>query len=550
MEILVLFTFIGAVFTFDSPQVTISQGSLVGTTFTTRGGREIFGFLGIPYAAPPTGHLRFQSPQDPPTWPGLRDASRPGSACIQQFVLIEKLRNIVIGLEDCLFLNVYTPQVTEKLPVMFYIHGGGYAGGSGDPSEYGPELLLDQDVVLVTINYRLGPLGFLSTGDSVLPGNLGLKDQLSALKWVQKNIHHFGGDKDSVTIFGESAGGASVHFHMLSPKSQGLFHKAISQSGTALCPWAISTAARHRELAAQLAQLTGCSFTSSQELVDCLRALPAQDIVGTLKHFIVWDMDPVVLFNPAVEPEEVEDAFLTSNPWTLTSQVPWMVGFNENEGALKLAGLTQGNVPEKFKKLNEDFDQVLPLSLLYQHTSGNTKKVTKAIRQFYFGKTERITLAHVPELVKLYTDSWFSHGVSEASRMHDGPVFFYYFTYNNSESFSLCNHYFGNPHFMGVCHFDELLYLFPMDSHAPKLIIDNPDYQMSTKMIQLWTNFAEKRIPFLYTSEDFWKSKNGSKEEYLEISAEGFRLQSNLLKERIQFWQTLPLRGEAVRDEF
>ncbi|KAJ4446942.1 hypothetical protein ANN_13644 [Periplaneta americana] len=166
-------------------------------------------------------------PQPPESWTGVLKATKEGPDCIQKpFPELPSLPEIV-GDEDCLYLNVYTPRLpadgeaTELLPVMFWIHSGGWVSGSGSSDLYGPQYLLDKEIVLVTINYRLGPLGFLSTGDEVCPGNNGLKDQLAALRWVRDNIAAFGGNPNSVTIFGESAGGASVHHHVLSESSRG-----------------------------------------------------------------------------------------------------------------------------------------------------------------------------------------------------------------------------------------------------------------------------------------------------------------------------------------
>uniref|UniRef100_A0A1B6L7B7 Carboxylic ester hydrolase n=1 Tax=Graphocephala atropunctata TaxID=36148 RepID=A0A1B6L7B7_9HEMI len=529
-----------------SPSVTIPQGSLVGTTLTTRGGREVSAFLGIPYAAPPTGHLRFKSPQPPLSWEGERDASKEGSECIQQVTFIPKLQDVIVGSEDCLFLNVFTPKAIEKdiLPVMIYIHGGAFAGGSGDKVNYGPDLLLDRDVVLVTINYRLGPLGFLSTGDTVLPGNLGMKDQSAALQWVQHNIEHFGGNKNSVTIFGESAGGASVQLHVQSPLSKGLFHAAISQSGSSLGPCGFSNRARHKQLASKLAQLVDCPLQPSEKFRDCLMALPAENIVGVQKHFMIWDMDPVVLFTPAEEPEEVEDAFLTQDPWTLStrSDIPWMIGLTSEDGAIKTTSLTQGDVEGKFQRLNDDLYSILPMSFMYQYTAQNPDKVTDAIKKFYFDEVDKITPDMTTALTKMFTDGWLSHGILESVRRHSGPVFVYYFAYNRS--FSLCSVYYDNPWHPGVCHFDELMYLFPMEGHAPTLGEDGPDYIMSKQMVELWTNFAKNRIPALDDSGQFWQTKKGSTKDYLLISNNGFSLQQNLLAERDQFWQSLPFRDE------
>lgn len=169
-------------------------------------GDRYFSWKGIPYAQPPVGPLRFRAPVPHAGWTGIRDASEHGESCPSDGWLSDKT-----GDEDCLFLNVYTTNIIARRPVMVWIHGGSFTGGSGDDSTYGPDHLIGEDVVIVTINYRLGVLGFMSTGDRHAPGNYGLKDMQLALRWVRENILNFGGDPDNITVFGESAGSVAVH---------------------------------------------------------------------------------------------------------------------------------------------------------------------------------------------------------------------------------------------------------------------------------------------------------------------------------------------------
>ncbi|KAL1122365.1 hypothetical protein AAG570_003770 [Ranatra chinensis] len=169
---------------------------------------------------------------------------------------------------------------------MVYFHGGGWFQ-SGSYESRGPEFLLDQDIVLVRVNYRLGPLGFLSAEDKILPGNFGLKDQWLALKWVQKNIEHFGGDPNRVTLFGESSGGCSVHLHMFSPRSQGLFQRAISSSGVGVSPVSVMRPGLARKRTGKLATILGCPSNDSREILDCLRAKQPYDIVAAHRKLYV-----------------------------------------------------------------------------------------------------------------------------------------------------------------------------------------------------------------------------------------------------------------------
>ncbi|XP_039618330.1 carboxylesterase 5A-like [Polypterus senegalus] len=203
-----------------NPVVSVENGRLKGSVSRVKGTeRLVHEYLGIPFAKPPLGSLRLSAPEPPEPWTGVRDATRHPAICIQNVDFIEKfLEEVKLTLqipvvsEDCLYLNIYTPAESNKesrLPVMVWIHGGGLMMGAATIYD-GSALAAYENVVVVVIQYRLGILGFLSTGDDHCRGNWGLLDQIAALQWVQRNIKTFGGDPDSVTIFGESAGGCSV----------------------------------------------------------------------------------------------------------------------------------------------------------------------------------------------------------------------------------------------------------------------------------------------------------------------------------------------------
>ncbi|XP_046988682.1 esterase FE4-like [Schistocerca americana] len=253
--------------------VETQEGTLRGLMTETYTNVAMYKFEGIPYAEPPIGDLRFQPPVPKAAWSGVRDALQVGSKCPQY------RDNEVSGDEDCLYLNVYGPgdalQNATLKPVMVRIHGGCFTGGYGHGTI--PNYFVDNDVVIVSINYRLGLLGFLSTGDEVVPGNMGLKDQTEALRWVQRNIAAFGGDPDRVTIFGQSAGGASIHYHILSPMSKGLYKNAIAMSGSALNPWAFSRNATDRAI--RFAQHLGYTGKTSNDLLKFLKDVDAYTLV-------------------------------------------------------------------------------------------------------------------------------------------------------------------------------------------------------------------------------------------------------------------------------
>lgn len=213
-------------------------------------------------------------------------ATKVGDSCIQYAHLPLEATDKVHGTEDCLYLNVYVPTGKSKsgvFPVLFAIHGGGYQFGSA-PTDV--RFLMDRNIIVVTISYRLGIFGFLSTEDEVIPGNMGLKDQSMALRWISENIKSFGGDPNKITLTGISAGGASVHYHYLSPMSKGLFQNGISFSGTTFGPG--KHAENMREKTFKLADILGCPSTNDvRNTVECLRQRPARSIAQATKRFMV-----------------------------------------------------------------------------------------------------------------------------------------------------------------------------------------------------------------------------------------------------------------------
>ncbi|XP_031637231.1 esterase B1-like [Contarinia nasturtii] len=192
-----------------------------------------YSFKGIPYAQPPIGELRFKAPKPVESWkPNVLDAFDFGDMCTQPLLL---LPSSFPQSEICLTLNIYVPDsdVKSKLAVLFFIHGGGYTEGSYHDSIFGPDFIVEKETILVTINYRLGAFGFLSLDSPEYSGNMGLKDQQLALKWIHANIGRFGGDNKRITVFGQSAGGSATNYHMLSAESRKYFRNGILMSGSA-----------------------------------------------------------------------------------------------------------------------------------------------------------------------------------------------------------------------------------------------------------------------------------------------------------------------------
>ncbi|KAJ8871578.1 hypothetical protein PR048_027904 [Dryococelus australis] len=506
--------------------------------------------------------LNAQSPKPPVSWNDIRNATSDAAICIQRSIFARQ--EDISGSEDCLYLNVYTQKIpgseytTTNLPVMVWFHGGGWVSGAGTSKFYGPTFLMDQDIVLVTVNYRLGPLGFLSTGDEASPGNYGLKDQVAALRWTRDNIAAFGGNPNSVTIFGESAGGASVHYHMLSPLSNGLFHRGISQSGTALNIWTLAPNGDSKFQAEKLATFLSCPKEPTAALVKCLREKSAVDIIATDRQFMEWDVDPLIPFKPVIEKRAAdgEEIFLPDHPLHLLLNrskllnTSWITGLNSGEGGLRAAPIFANQ--ELVAELNHRFNEIAPISMFYGQTSPKVDEVSQRIRNFYFGN-EAIDSETVYSAVDMFTDNWFLHGANQAVKLQaaisNAPVYYYYFTYRGTKSFSEL--FSGINTDFGVCHADELQYLFPSNRVFPDLVPSEEDNKIADILITTWTNFARTGKP---SAEEVnvpveWKPVTPSALEYLHIGSEIF-MSRDLLKERAEFWASLPINKHQIYAHF
>ena len=477
------------------PVIDAPIGSIKGTLLKSTHGRNIFSYGGIPYAEPPVGKLRFKRPKPIKGWKdGVFDGRGHSKKCVQ----LNGITPIpaVVGTEDCLQLNVYVPEVEnppkDGLSVMFWIHGGGFVAGEGGPHFYGPQHLLDKDVILVTINYRLGIFGYLTLGAEALGGNQAMWDQYEALKWVNKNIEAFGGNPKKVTIFGESAGGYSVSYHLTSRKSRGLFHSAIIQSGPLMTGHLrVDEFRKHADLHQEFSSAVGCPIEGNvEETVTCLQNKPVKHLMKNLKMFdqcntlATGTMAYPVVWSPYDDHETVQDPFFAQHPVEILksgeyNKVPIMIGTAKDEGVLHTATLLQD--PEMFQYFKSNWDVCAGVSFLDQffidQPSKDLVKKAQKVKDFYFGSTElELDDWTFTNLTRAFTDSGFFLG-TELMLPYLKDTKTYYYHLDHLGSFSMGDIFSLSKiglvtnvlkKFVGICetkklgvsHADDLLYLF------------------------------------------------------------------------------------------
>ena len=428
-------------------------------------------FLGLPYAAPPTGNLRWRAPQ-PASWSGVRDATQFGPGCPQATMGNPFLPPGKIS-EDCLNLNVYTPAARPGAdrPVLVWIHGGGLVQDGG--RNYDGTKLAAAGAVVVTINYRLGALGFLAhpaLASHGAAGNYGLMDQQAALRWVQRNIARFGGDPRNVTIAGQSAGGLSVLAQLDSPGARGLFQRAIVESGTyALTQQPLAAAEADGQTFATKA---GCASTvSARDMAACLRSLPVSTILANE--------------NPVGYTPDVDGAVLTQSIKTALARgqfnrVPVVIGTNHDEYRLFVAVI--------------QFLGGRVTAANYQSMIASTFSLTPAIAskvaaQYPLGRYPSPAVA----LGAVGTDAIFAcHALTaEESLARYVPTYAYEFNDENAPELFLPPA--GFPY--GAAHASELQYLFDQTAVSQPASLSAAQQQLAAAMKQDWTSLARTGIP-------------------------------------------------------
>ncbi|XP_043849115.1 neuroligin-1 isoform X3 [Dromiciops gliroides] len=577
------------------PLVTTNFGKIRGIKKELN--NEILGpviqFLGVPYAAPPTGERRFQPPEPPSSWSDTRNATQFAPVCPQN-IIDGRLPEVMLPVwftnnldvvssyvqdqsEDCLYLNIYVPtedgpltkKQTDDLgdndgaededirdsggpkPVMVYIHGGSYMEGTGNLYD-GSVLASYGNVIVITVNYRLGVLGFLSTGDQAAKGNYGLLDLIQALRWTSENIGFFGGDPLRITVFGSGAGGSCVNLLTLSHYSEGnrwsnstkgLFQRAIAQSGTALSSWAVSF--QPAKYARMLATKVGCNMSDTVELVECLQKKPYKELIDQ-------DIQPAryhIAFGPVIDGDVIPD-----DPQILMEQGEFlnydiMLGVNQGEGLKFVENIVDSE--DGISASDFDFAVSNFVDNLYGYPEGKDV-LRETIKFMYTDWADR----HNPEtrrktLLALFTDhQWVAPAVATAD-LHSNfgsPTYFYAF-YHHCQTDQV-------PAWADAAHGDEVPYVLGIPMIGPTELFpcnfSKNDVMLSAVVMTYWTNFAKTGDPnqpvpqdtkFIHTKpnrfeEVAWTRYSQKDQLYLHIGLKP-RVKEHYRANKVNLWLEL-----------
>jgi len=444
-----------------------------------------------------------------------------------------------VGDEDCLLLNVYVPVSDSTSPkaVMFWIHGGGFQMGAAQ--DYHPRSFLAEDVIVVAVNYRLGVFGFASFGNDLVSGNMGLRDQIEGLKWVQKHITHFGGDPSRVTIFGESAGGVSVSALHMSPLARGLFSGAIAQSGTMVMLREDAKVSKNWRTTQAIAYDFKCNTEYGEEMLKCLQAVPALEMLmgaqadidpeskkfersGSNPTSDYFSSDPVLPYDP-----------LTALTLGEFNHIPLITGTVKNDGALLLGFAPLFGTVENYMKKAAGHLQIAGSTNKSEITASEELEAD-IMYQFYTGRSTNMSI-NQDGWSDMFTDVFFQNPDQKLAEMASKHVDVYNYVFTHKSENTFCQ-MFGLPdNSLAPIHGDDLLFQFP-DLMETKY--NEQDEGMARVMLKYWTQFAKHGAPSPPGQNLPTWNKFGTQKNYLDLSAEP-EMKSNLNPSRHLFLQRI-----------
>ncbi|CAH1780157.1 unnamed protein product, partial [Owenia fusiformis] len=534
------------------PVVKTKLGRVRGTVhYAINSTKPVYAFYNIRYAEPPTHYNRFAKPTAARGWSGVRDATKLGHSCIENDAFykpfaesycdnrIPTKQRFDIYSEDCLQLDVFTPNTKGKLPVMFWIHGGGLSFGSGHTYN-GTALCTFTDLVVVSINYRTGHLGFLNSGDNQIPGNMGFLDQQMALKWTSENIHAFGGDPDRITIAGEGAGSWSVSAHLVSHGSKPLFKRAILQSGSILTDKLIND--NPKERFDETVEKLDCKYETVMEQVQCLRMKSVEDIkkIGNGNMYMDWaTVDGGQFFL-----EHPKDLYAKTD----FSDKEVMVGVAEQEGYTFFQGTGDTQVADY--TYAHFLDEIkLGLSMLMKDDALTNKHLEKIAKMYFKDnhspKVESLYKVKAVDIVGDFNMAFPALNLTDTIKANGGKTFFYVFTHDPSFIQP------KRPEFVVSTHFDDVFFMFGTGfldiwvDEEKGYVFNEAEQEFSKQMMQYWANFAATGNP---NDGDLphWPEYDLEEEEFAILKPRVSRSQMFSHK-KYQFWKKFMANIEKQR---
>lgn len=476
--------------------VTTTKGPVRGFLRYAPTEKPVYTYLGIPYGKPPLGERRFRKPEPVDNWVTEFNASKYSASCWQfvdtffpGFSGAEMWNPNTRMHEDCLYLNVWQPvsavkhRSTSSLAVMVWIYGGGFYSGTSSLAVYdGKVLASEYDVIVVSMNYRVGSLGFLAFGREDAPGNVGMLDQVMALEWVRDNIVYFGGDPNRVSLFGESAGAVSVSMHLLSPLSRNLFARAVMESGTANVNWGTMSAEVAKTRGLRLADALRCPDDPNNldAIIECLRVKEPDDIVD--KEWVTTEICEFP-WVPVIDGNFLVETPLQSLERHNYKKTNMLLGSNSEEGSYFIIY----HLTEDFRK---EEDIYVPRKR-FEHEVKNLFNFSNSIGhqaiifQYTDWEDPEDSARTINSFDKSVGDYYFTCNVNNFAKAYaksGQTIYMYYYTHRSSQN--------PWPKWMGVMHGDEISYVFgePLNPNIPYL---QKERNLSKKIMQYWTNFAK-----------------------------------------------------------
>ncbi|KAH8243399.1 hypothetical protein KR032_007250 [Drosophila birchii] len=479
-----------------SPVVQTTHGKVRGTLLKGLYDDQFYAFDGIPYAKPPLGALRFKEPQDVESWDGIRDCSKPLDKCLQ----VSSYTKLVEGSEDCLYLNISVKSLksNKPLPLMVYVHGGGFKGGDSSRRAWGPDYFMRENVIHVSIGYRLGPFGFFAFKDPSLeiPGNAGLKDVVLALRWIRANAASFNGDPDNITLFGHSSGSMTVQLLLASPQTEGLFHKAILMAGF------LMEVSRLPDMEYRLAKHLGYKGENiDRQVLDfLLQADPHR--LASANFFTDEEKGRgySMPFRPSLESYATPGAVLLAEPIILmrstwSNSIPLILGANTDEGLFAVSGFSTN--PTLLKDFQTYPERVLPETLKDGINPSQQRAMGVQLSEFFcHAHGQDLNMGHLRALANIFSIHLLhlqERVIRSRLAFSQAPTYLYRFDFDSPDFNFYRIRYFG-PHFRGVCHVDELGYIYVMPATF-KLDKSRPEFSAIWRMIAMWTQFAATSNP-------------------------------------------------------